>query len=122
MTDCSMPETTTSIPAFKQYIQHQKYIKNVSPRTLAWYVDVERVFGAVDVLNIRPSLQALIQTQLEKGIKPVSVNSWLTARPAWPAPITTSPTVSLIAGNASVGRDACRSVQLRLHSDRRQDL
>lgn len=74
-----MPETTnTSIPAFKDYIQDRKYMKNVSPRTLAWYRDVERVFGAVDVHNIRPSLRLLIQVQLEKGIKPVSVNSWLT--------------------------------------------
>lgn len=73
-----MPETTPSIPTFADYVQDRKYTKNVSPKTLAWYKDVERVFGSVDIHNIRPSLRQLIQAQLEKGNKPVSVNSWLT--------------------------------------------
>ena len=73
-----MPVTTTSIPTFADYVQDRKYTKNVSPKTIAWYRDVQRVFGAVDIHDIRNSLRQLIRVQLEKGNKPVSVNSWLT--------------------------------------------
>ncbi len=60
-----MPESITSIPTFADYVQDSKYIKNVSPKTLAWYKDVERVFGSVDIHNVRPSLRQFIHSARE---------------------------------------------------------
>ena len=34
-----------SIPSFAAYVEDRKYIKNVSPKTLAWFNDAWKPFG-----------------------------------------------------------------------------
>jgi integrase/recombinase XerD len=73
-----------SIPSFQQYIEDRKYIKNVSPRTLSWYSDVWKAFGPhlEPVLasggRLNDALRAGVTSLLSKGIRPISVNSYLT--------------------------------------------
>lgn len=66
--------------AFSEYVLDRKYTRNVSAKTLSWYDDVWwRAFGPfLDLADIRGSLRTGTRHLLEKGIKPVSVNSWLT--------------------------------------------
>jgi len=37
--------STLSIPSFDNYIEDRKYVKNVSPKTLAWLEDAWKPFG-----------------------------------------------------------------------------
>ena len=68
-----MSESTSSIPTFQDYVQHQKYKKNVSPRTLLLVLRVEYVFGAVDVHKTQLSTEVK-QAQLEKCVKPFTAH------------------------------------------------
>jgi integrase/recombinase XerD len=69
-------------PSFNDYIQDRKYTRNVSTKTLAWYTDVWRAFGphlnTDSAQSIRESVRRAVADLLAKGIRPVSVNSWLT--------------------------------------------
>lgn len=69
-------------PNFQDYIQDRKYTRNVSAKTIAWYTDVWRAFGPYlnteSAQSIRESVRRAVTDLLAKGIKPVSVNSWLT--------------------------------------------
>jgi site-specific recombinase XerD len=74
----------TSLPSFTTYIEDRKYLKNVSPKTLAWLSDAWRPFRPhlEPVLSgggrLNDGLRAAISALLEKGVKPVSINSYLT--------------------------------------------
>jgi integrase/recombinase XerD len=69
-------------PTFHDYVQDRKYTRNVSPKTLLWYEDVWRSFGPYlrtdSALSVKESVREGVQALLAKGIKPVSINSWLT--------------------------------------------
>ena len=59
----------------EQFIQERKYLKAVSEKTLAWYRDSFRVFeGALDSTE---TINARIVELRKRGVKPVSVNTWL---------------------------------------------
>jgi site-specific recombinase XerD len=73
-----------SIPSFTDYIKDRKYLKNVSPRTLAWLSDVWKAFGP-DLEPLLASgdgfsvgLRTAITALLAKGVRPISINSYLT--------------------------------------------
>jgi len=76
--------SNASIPSFADYTEDRKYLKNVSPQTLAWLGDVWKAFGphlepllaSGDSLNI--GLRTAITALLTKGLRPISVNSYLT--------------------------------------------
>ncbi len=38
-------KTTTRIPPFNAYVEDRRYLKNVSPKTLAWFMDAWKAFG-----------------------------------------------------------------------------
>ncbi|MEO8053340.1 MAG: hypothetical protein ABI833_23315 [Acidobacteriota bacterium] len=67
---------------FDDYISDRKYIRNVSPKTLAWYKDIWRAFGPylkTDSPQVfRQSAMEGVKFHLARGVKPVSINSWLT--------------------------------------------
>ena len=68
--------------SFDDYVCDRKYVRNVSPKTLLWYKDIQRAFGPylkTDSPQVfRESVMAAVRFHLERGVKPVSVNSWLT--------------------------------------------
>ena len=78
-----------SIPSFAAYVEDRKYIKNVSPKTLAWFNDAWKPFGPhlEPVLasggRIGDGLKAAVAALLESGVRPVSVNSYLTCARAY---------------------------------------
>jgi integrase/recombinase XerD len=67
---------------FNDYVSDRKYLKNVSPKTLAWYTDVWRAFGPFlnteSAQTIKDSIRGAVPALMARGIKPVSINSWLT--------------------------------------------
>ena len=67
---------------FDKYVLDRQYTRNVSPKTRVWYADVWRNFGPYlktdSAQSIRESVRQATQALLAKGIKPVSINSWLT--------------------------------------------
>ena len=73
-----------SIPSFQQYVEDRKYIKNVSPKTLLWYSDVWKAFGPhlepflASGGRLNDSLKGAITSLLSRGVRPVSINSYLT--------------------------------------------
>ncbi len=75
---------TKSIPSFQTYVDDRKYLKNVSPKTLAWYSDAWKSFGPhlEPVLatggRLKDGLREAITELLSRGVLPVSVNSYLT--------------------------------------------
>src|SRR5580700_10070463 len=80
-----MPETITSIPTFHDYVQDRRYIRNVSAKTLEAYGNAWAAFGAhVEPLisagiSPKPGILAAVTALLGRGMKPISVNSYLTA-------------------------------------------
>jgi site-specific recombinase XerD len=58
-----------------QFIQERKYLKNVTPKTLAWYGHSFKAFeGALDSLeNVKSRITAL----RDRGVRAVSVNTYL---------------------------------------------
>jgi site-specific recombinase XerD len=73
-----------SLPPFSAYVEDRKYLKNVSRKTLSWFIHAWKAFGPhlEPVLanggrlteGLRPAITAL----LTRGVRPVSVNSYLT--------------------------------------------
>jgi hypothetical protein len=59
----------------EKFIQERKYLKAVSEKTLLWYKDSFRAFeGALDSTE---TINARIVELRMRGVKPVSVNTWL---------------------------------------------
>lgn len=57
------------------FIQERKYLKNVTPKTLAWYGDAFKAFqGALDA---ETAIKRRIMELRSRGVSAVSVNSWL---------------------------------------------
>lgn len=63
------------------FLQSRKYEKNVSPKTIVWYGNAFKTFGELDISSAQAlsrSVTAKVKELLERGMKPVSVRSWLT--------------------------------------------
>ena len=59
----------------EDFIKERKYLKGVSDKTLAWYRDSFRAFkGALDTQD---EVKQRIVELRQRGVKPVSVNTWL---------------------------------------------
>jgi site-specific recombinase XerD len=77
------------VPSFASYVEDRKYLKNVSPKTLTWFVDAWKAFGPhlepalANGGRLPDALKAAVLTLLEKGVRPVSVNSYLTCARAY---------------------------------------
>jgi len=64
-----------------QFIEERKYLKNVTEKTLAWYRDSFKAFeGALDS---EASIKRRIMELRQRGVKAVSVNTWLRAVKAY---------------------------------------
>jgi integrase/recombinase XerD len=71
---------------FQQFLRERIYLKNVTPKTKVWYESAWKAFKTSGVPQ-RPPSAALISRSLnefivhlrERGVKPVSCNSWLRA-------------------------------------------
>ena len=57
----------------EQFIKERLYLKGVSPKTIAWY---KSSFKAFPVLN-RPAIIDRITELRGRGVKAVSINTWL---------------------------------------------
>jgi integrase/recombinase XerD len=68
--------------SFTQFITERRYVKNISPATVRWYEDVFKAFGRhLDITSaqtFRRSTMEGVKALLERGVKPISVRSWLT--------------------------------------------
>jgi integrase/recombinase XerD len=75
---------------FEQFLRERRYLKNVTPKTLIWYESAWKAFrlaqGAVTTvprgsgpLITRDDLSSFLITLRQRGVKPVSCNSWLRA-------------------------------------------
>jgi len=77
-------DANTNRPSFADYVDDRKYLKNVSPKTVAWYSDAWKAFGP----HLEPVLasgghpndgiRSAITAMLQRGVRPVSINSYLT--------------------------------------------
>ena len=71
---------------FEQFLRERTYLKNVTPRTLVWYQVAFKSYGAVhpaDDLPSRASLQAFVISLRERGIRPVTCNTYIGAMNAY---------------------------------------
>ena len=59
----------------ERFIQERKYLKAVTPKTLAWYRNSFRAFEGA--LESAAAINARIVELRERGVKPVSINTWL---------------------------------------------
>ena len=73
---------------FDKFLQERLYLKNVTPRTLVWYrvaFNSYRASLAVDapVLPTRATLQQFLIQLRDRGIRPVTCNTYLAAMNAF---------------------------------------
>jgi hypothetical protein len=59
----------------EQFIQERKYLKAVSAKTLAWYKDSFKAFAGAE--DTEENIKARIVELRKRGVKPVSLNTWL---------------------------------------------
>jgi site-specific recombinase XerD len=69
----------------EQFLRERKYLRNVSPDTIEWYRTAWKAFGSAtscltdtQTLN-RTHLEQFIYTLRDRGVKPVTCNTWLRA-------------------------------------------
>ena len=56
----------------------RRYLKNITPKTLAWYRDTFNAFSdASDALESESDIKQRIVALRTRGVSPMSVNSWL---------------------------------------------
>ena len=75
--------TISSIALFEKFLQDRKYLKNVSPKTINSYCGAWKAFQpfvepAIENGTIREGVKQAVESLLGRGLKPVSVNSYLT--------------------------------------------
>jgi hypothetical protein len=58
-----------------QFAQERKYLKNVTPRTLAWYRHSFKAFEGAT--SSRAEMTTRIAELRERGISPVSINTYV---------------------------------------------
>jgi integrase/recombinase XerD len=64
-------------PRFEQFIHERKYLRNVSPRTTEWHGEALRWLGNPD--PDEAALKDFVMRMREKGLRPVSCNSYISA-------------------------------------------
>jgi len=65
----------TTLVSTEQFIQERRYLKAASEATITWYRNSFRVFeGALDSTA---TINARIIELRNRGVKPVSINTWL---------------------------------------------
>ena|GEM_PF-2801221 len=75
---------TTNIPSFRAYAEDRKYLKNVSPKNLSWFHDAWKAFGPfpepvfASGSRLNDGLRTAITALLANGVRPVSMNGYLT--------------------------------------------
>ena len=81
----SQNATNTTLPSFAEYVEDRKYCKNVSLKTISSYQDAWKAFGphVEPVLassgRIVDGIRSGVAHLRAKGLRPVSINSYLTA-------------------------------------------
>jgi hypothetical protein len=60
----------------EEFIHERRYLKNLTPKTLAWYDQMFKVFNGA--LDSKQTINQRIVALRERGIAATSVNSWLT--------------------------------------------
>jgi integrase/recombinase XerD len=85
----SQNATNTTLPSFAEYVEDRKYLKNVSPKTIQAYRHAWKAFGRYiePVLasggRIGDGIRSGVAHLMAKGLRPVSINSYLTALRAY---------------------------------------
>ena len=71
-------------PLFDRFLRERRYLKNVTPKTLLWYESAWRAFqqtrtDSPATLIHRSDLQQFVVQLRQRGVKPVTCNTWLRA-------------------------------------------
>jgi len=68
---------------FQQFLRERTYVHNVTPKTLDWYQSAWHAFKRSQRLTFtaisKADLLAFVVHLGERGVKPVSCNTWLSA-------------------------------------------
>jgi len=71
---------------FQQFLKERKYLRNVSPQTIEWYETAWKYFNrsATPCLTsstslTRESLEQFVYGLRDRGVRPVTCNTWLRA-------------------------------------------
>jgi integrase/recombinase XerD len=62
---------------WEQFVQERVYLKGISPATIRYYKNVHSAFQTILPDPTQTSLMACIKELRERGVKPVSINTWL---------------------------------------------
>ena len=67
---------------FEQFLRERRYLKNVTPKTVTWYQTafdaLTQTVGAPDPMQLgKPVLQAFVVRLRERGLSPVSCNTYV---------------------------------------------
>jgi len=79
---------------FDQFLRERTYLKNVSPKTRVWYESAWKAFKLSQPVDLatseisagaltRAHLSAFVVASRDRGLRPVSVNTWLRALNAY---------------------------------------
>ena len=75
----------------EQFLRERRYLKNVSPKTITWYETSWKSFCATQPLGLasttidsdhvvtRQHLNGFVVALRDRGVRPVTVNTWLGA-------------------------------------------
>src|SRR6516164_3301661 len=72
MFSTTSPSGDRKIPSV--FIEERRFLKNVTTKTIAWYEQTFKVFDGA--LESRESINQRIVSLRQRGISPVSINSW----------------------------------------------
>ena len=68
---------------FEQFLSQRRYLKNVTPSTIEWYQTafkaLQKALGADAPSLTKPSLQQFVVSIRQRGVKPVSCNTYIKA-------------------------------------------
>ena len=80
-------------PLFQQFLRERTYVQNVTPKTREWYDAAWKAFTRAQTASATPrstspviartDLQDFVIHLRERGVKPVSCNTWLRAMNAF---------------------------------------
>jgi integrase/recombinase XerD len=76
--------------SFEQFLRERLYLKNVSPRTVEWYRTAWKALKSSSVLTgadstwlSRTDLNAFVVHLRQRGVRPVTCNTWIGAMNAY---------------------------------------
>lgn len=69
---------------FQQFLRERRYLQNITPKTVAWYEAAWLAFtrscpSGVPAQLTRPALQEFIIQLRDRGVRPVTCNTWIRA-------------------------------------------